>query len=66
MGYALAFVGLVIGALVISFGLDFIGKFIPIRLVDAAAVIGVLFWLRWVLKDLIKEAVSEAIRENKN
>ena len=66
MTYVLIFVGGVIGILGVGYGLDFIGKFIPLRIVDTVAIIALAFWFRWVLKDIIKEAVSEAIRANKD
>ncbi len=66
MGYVLMFVGAVIFALVFGFGMDFIEQFIPKRLFDTALIIGGILWLGWALKSIIKDAVSEAIRENKN
>jgi len=66
MLYIIIFVGAVIFALLFGFGMDFIEQFIPERIFDTALIIGGFFWLRWALKDVIKEAVSEAIRENKD
>lgn len=65
MGYILMFVGMVIVALLFGFGLDFVEQFIPKQLFEVGLIIGGLLWLRWALKDVIKEAVSEAIQENK-
>ena len=66
MLYIIIFVGTVIFALFFGFGMDFIEQFIPKRIFETALIIGGLFWLRWALKDVIKDAVSEAIQENKD
>lgn len=61
----LIFVGAIVVALILGFGLDTIEKFIPGRVFDTALIILVFFWLRWALKGVIKEAISEALKESK-
>lgn len=66
MIYGVGFVVGVIAVLLGTLGWDVIEQVLPKRLFEAILIVTVMIWVRWALKDTIKDAVIAALKENKD